>query len=135
MSPAEVLQSIFKDCLFNDQNEGEVEISKGNGICAISILGFTVCFRSSKIEENKARIAELIAEVVRDDLYDGAAFSELCKDREGKEWGINRNKHQDADQLFLLAQAIGFAKFAAASKMYDNRWETRIVFDKERLAS
>lgn len=102
------VNAVFFDCMFKDAAETESFAPvESEGVVV------NVGFHPERLTGNSEVIKGLIREIVQEPFYKGAGggytFAELPFDREGEQWGEQR----DAEQLFLLAQALKLAAFCA----------------------
>ncbi len=110
---AQRLEAVFMDCLFRNKAEAktfEPVLSSG--------IAVNVGFHPERLASHAETIKALIKEVVKEDFYEdaggGYSFLHLPFDKDDEQWGEQRN----AEQLFLLAQALKLASFCVPKEMW-----------------
>jgi hypothetical protein len=109
MIDANRIEEILKDCLFTKE---EVEAANGepkNIVEAEGLFG-KLGLNSDRVGKHKEEIKKILSELPDEFMEDkggGMSFLNMCNDKEGNQWG----EHKNMDQLYILGNACGFAKF------------------------
>jgi len=105
---AERVRTLFFDCLFRNQEEAEPFIEEKTYVPSKGIVR-SVAFHPERLESHREEILGLMNEIVSDIFFiesgGGMSFIRLSFDKDEELWA----EHQNAEQLFQLAQAIGHA--------------------------
>lgn len=107
------VEALFRDCLFRN----EAEAKKFKPVLSLGIIT-NVGFHPERLAGHADTIKALIKEVVKEEFYEdtdgGYSFLLLPIDRNENQWGEQRN----AEQLFLLAQALNLASFCLPREVW-----------------
>ena len=111
---AEAVREIALDCVY-DEGEDTSDAVVVEGI--VRNYGY----KPSKLEERKADIAELLAELPPQfqpppDGGGGWSFLNACMDKHGNQWG----EHIDIECLMCLGIATGQAEYNMARDLWDS---------------
>lgn len=120
MIQASEVQSIVKKCLFNQEEidaEGKPKVPWIAAEGVVSQFGFN----KERIDENAARIRELLQELpieFQPTVAGGGGgwtFLNACQDKNGELWGQQR----DVDELLTLGIASGWASISMPRDMWN----------------
>lgn len=127
-------EELLKSCLFTDEEVKDQDLLDR----MVKVEGVVNQFglHPDRLEKTRDQVVQLIDKLDAKFLAEGGGgytFLSLPFDRDGKQWGEQRN----AEQLYVLAAGLGLAKFAL-SRTY---WSSLpggvpyIIFSKEPVAS
>ena len=105
----ENVESIFKDCLTNEDNPNKIECNPVIHTCV---------FDKSKIEEHSAEILELLMELpveFRQNNGGGYSFLAACNDIHGNQW---TGMHLNMEKLFALGMAADYVESLLPKEMW-----------------
>jgi hypothetical protein len=114
---AETISTLLSSCLFkedelvNGQPNPSIEMTKVEGLMR------TFGFVTSRLKEIEPQILECINELDASFLESGGggmSFLQLPFDKNGTQWGEQRN----AEELFALASGLGHAKYLLPREMW-----------------
>lgn len=107
----ERVEEIFLKCLFKDGED------TGNGIDVEGVI-VNVKFNPERIEENKAKIIEMLDELpdnFKEGQGGGWSFLNACMDKYDSQWG----EHKNIEQLVMLGIAIAKVKYGMPKEMWN----------------
>lgn len=115
IDPQEV-DTIFRKCLFRENEIGED--GKPKGIKPIETEGImsSFCFHPDRIKEHREKIIEFL-EVMPEQFSKGGGwtFLNLCNTKDGKQW---TGLHERMQQLVCLGIAIGKVSYNLPREMW-----------------
>ncbi len=118
MTRAEIVNSIFRDCLYRDD-----EIVNGEPVVPpidAQLLTMRVGFHPQRLEQHRGRVIALAREVFQDPFLtshvDGGGYSflQIVVDREGNHWC----EHRTAQELMGLCLGLGLATYPIPRDMW-----------------
>lgn len=116
MIDANRIEEILKDCFFTKE---EVEAANGepkNIVEAEGLFG-KLGLNSDRVGKYKEEIKGMLSELPDSFMAGkggGMSFLNMCLDKNGTQWG----EQQNVDELFILGNACGFAKYTMPKDMW-----------------
>lgn len=118
LSLAEQVDTLFRSCLFNDDEMEEGKPKPGLEPVIAEGIVMKVGFHPGRIVEAKPKVQALIAQIVNNEFLKskggGMTFLNLCIDRTGQQWG----EHRTQEQLVTMAIANGLAGYCLPKDMW-----------------
>lgn len=113
LTPTEVTET-FKYCLWDDDFTETPTIYEG--------VSMRASFDPKKLKEKESHIMQLLKQLPNDFKQSGGggmSFLNMCMKGNGENQELWTGMHSVVDQLFLLGNAIGKAKFLAPREEWD----------------
>lgn len=119
MQPAERVRKLVLHCLYTNE-----EVEKGEATRAVLVRGIVrnFGFHPVRLEESRAEVEELIAEIVTDEFLarehggGGWSFLQLCVTRTGELWA----QHDTMEEFMCLAIALKLCSYCAPPESWSS---------------
>ena len=110
------VDSVMRDCLFTDDEVKQANGQPENMVVSSGIM-MNVGFHKERLESHREDVASMLSQL--DDTFrlengGGWSFLNACYTKEQEHWG----EHRDMDNLFILGQALGLAKYIPERPMW-----------------
>lgn len=103
------LDTIFRDCLFTEEEAGAGPLPEGEGVIAEGVVN-TFGFHRERLESHRAEVREMLLDLDEAFLKSkggGWSFLNACVDREGRQW---TGLHLAQEQLMTLGIGLGLVQ-------------------------
>ena len=110
---AQNVSEVFAYCLWREEEAlpDNLEISEG--------VALKASFNPERLKEKEKTIFSMLKKLSADFMQSGGggmSFLNMCLDKNQNHWG----EHRNVDELFILGNAIGKAKFLAPREAWDS---------------
>jgi len=110
------VETIFKDCLFREDEMGKDGKPKGIKMIEAEGIKSTFGFHPDRVEKHRKKIIEFLKEMPEEFSKGGGwSFLNLCNTEDGKQW---TGLHVIMEQLVCLGIAIGKVSYCLPREMW-----------------